>query len=250
MVEKMTPIIKPTNFVEAIDRPVTVQEMSRIGLDGKPKKRIILRGVCLVCDAVGINGRKYPRPIMMREVEYLRRAKIPFGRLAAELNHPRLDQKNIPIDYSIMEMNLWKTCALIEDLHFEGNNLVCQMVVAEGTPAGDCLAGLLRTGYRPGYSIRGTGTAHLIDPNGPKDGDLEVNDDYTLITVDVVGNPSFGDAAIFDSYIEAINRDVGKQILMESATRVRREFRKNYILRTGFGSFDKNILIESLSRGI
>ena len=79
---------------------------------------------------------------------------------------------------------------------------------------------------------------------------VEVNDDYTLITVDVVGNPSFGDAAIFDSYIEAINRDAGKQILMESATRVRREFRKNYILRTGFGSFDKNILIESLSRGI
>ena len=246
----MPQILKPTNFVESLDRPVTVQELSRIGLDGKPRQRIILNGVCLVCDTIGINGRKYPLPIIRREVEYLVRTKVPYGRLAAELNHPRLNKKNIPIDYSIMEMNLWKTCAVIEDLHFEGPNLICRMVVAEGTPAGDCLAGLLRTGYHPGYSIRGTGTAHLIDPK-KKDGPVEVNEDYTLVTVDVVGNPSYGEAAIFDSYMESVAAmQSDKQVLLESvdcARNFRREFCKNYKLRTGFNTFDKNVLIEALS---
>ena len=79
----MPQILKPTNFVESLDRPVTVQELSRIGLDGKPRKRIILNGVCLVCDTIGINGRKYPLPIIRREVEYLVRTKVPYGRLAA-----------------------------------------------------------------------------------------------------------------------------------------------------------------------
>lgn len=244
----MPQIIKPTQFVESIDRPVTVQEMARVGLDGKPNKRIVLDGVGLVCDTVGINGRLYPKSIIQREVDYLNRTKVPFGRLAAELNHPRLDKKNMPVDYSIMEMNLWKTCAVIEDLHFEGNNLMCRMVVAEGTPAGDCLAGLLRSGYHPGYSIRGTGTAKLIDPKGPKDGDVVVNDDYTLITIDVVGNPSYGEAAIFDSYIESLNANAGDQeVLLESVDRVRREVCNYSRIRTGFSKFDKAALVNGLT---
>lgn len=236
-----------SNFVESLDRPVSVQEMSRLGFDGKPRKRIILDGVCLVCDTIGINGRRYPFPIMKREVDYLVRTKVPYGRLAAELNHPRLNKKNLPIDYSILEMNLWKTCAVIEDLHFEGNNLICRMVVAEGTPAGDCLAGLLRAGFRPGYSIRGTGTAHPIDPE-KEDGDVEVNKDFNLVTVDVVGNPSYGEAAIFNSYIESYNNRMdNREVLLESASCVRREFCMNYRIRTGFSSFDKNALVECLS---
>lgn len=229
-------------MVEASGAPVQIQETERLGLDGRPHRRLIIEGKCLVCDTLGINGRKYPKPIMAREVERLRRTKLPAGRLAAELNHPRLNQKNIPLDYSIMEQNLWKTCAVIEDLWMDGDVIYCRMVVAEGTPAGDCLAGLIRTGYHPGFSIRGAGTAHPINEVG----DSEVDEDYELITVDVVGNPSYGDEAIFNSYMEAVSKKENYGILLESVGNFRREVRRN--IKIGFGKYDRRALVESLTR--
>ena len=49
----------------------------RIGLDGKPVKRLIIEGYALVCDIAGINGREYPRDIIAREIERLNREAVP-----------------------------------------------------------------------------------------------------------------------------------------------------------------------------
>jgi len=205
----------------------------RIGLDGKPVKRLIIEGYALVCDISGINGREYPRDIIAREVERLNREAVPYGRLAAELNHPRLDPDGNSRDYPICELDLSKMCAVVEELRMEGNKVYCRMVVAEDMDAGHNLAGALKAGYHPGYSIRGAGDTI------PK-GDHEViTDNYTLITIDVVGNPSFGKSAIVNSRYESQAMPKNMKALTESANNLRREVAVNHRLRDlGYRQFE------------
>lgn len=219
-----------------------VYEANRIGLDGNPVKRLIIEGYAIVCDTPGINGRSYPTRIMSKQVDRLMREAVPFGRLAAELNHPRLTDEGTSKDYPIFEMNLSKTCAVVEELRMDGNKMYCRMVVAEGTPAGDTLAALIRTGYRPGYSIRGAGETI-------PEGDHEViTDDYILITIDVVGNPSFGKSAIFDSHVESVDKG-NPAALVESINTYRREVKYNYDrIYCGNGLYNRNALLEGLTR--
>ena len=164
---------------------------------GNTVKRLILEGSAIVCDEPGINGRSYPIEIISREVAKLNRTKVSKGRLAGELNHPRIDSEANPKDYPIFEMNLSKTCALIEELRMDGKNLYCRMVVAEDTDAGRNLAGMIKIGYVPGYSLRGAGSTI---PCGNYE---EITNDYIMITVDVVGNPSFDDKALITSHYES-----------------------------------------------
>ena len=134
-----------------------VREETRLGLDGKPVKRLIIEGYAIVCGVAGINGREYPKPIIEREVNRLNRELVPYGRLAAELNHPRLDEEGNAKDYPIFEINMMKMCAVVEELRMEGDKVYCRMVVCEETDGGRNLAGALRGGLRPGYSLRGAG---------------------------------------------------------------------------------------------
>lgn len=205
----------------------------RIGLDGKPVKRLIIEGYALVCDIAGINGREYPRDIIAREIERLNRESVPYGRLAAELNHPRLDPEGNSRDYPICELDISKMCAVVEELRMEGNKVYCRMVVAEDMSAGHDLAGALKVGFHPGYSIRGAGDTI------PK-GDHEViTDNYTLITIDVVGNPSFGKAAIVSSRYEGQEMPKSLKVLTESANNLRREVALNHKLRDmGYRQFE------------
>lgn len=216
------------------DSKVRIEE--RVGLDGKPVRRLIIEGYALVCDVAGINGREYPSDIISREVERLNREAVPFGRLAAELNHPRLDPEGNSRDYPICEMDLSKLCAVVEELRMEGNRVYCRMVVAEDTDAGHNLAGAIKAGYRPGYSIRGAGETM------PKGDHEVVTDEYTLITIDVVGNPSFGKAAIVTSRVEsAEDRKKRLKVMTESVDTIRREVAQQCRLRkVGPGTLELN----------
>lgn len=213
----------------------------RIGLDGKPVKRLIIEGTAIVCGVAGINGREYPVSIMSREVDRLNREMVQYGRLAAELNHPRLDQEGNSRDYPIFEMDLSKTCAIVEELRMDGNKMYCKMVVAEETDAGHNLAGLIRAGYHPGYSLRGAGETM-------QKGDHEViTDDYTMITIDVVGNPSFGKAAIFNSHTESVQAPKSAKALTESINMIRAEVAGTHGVRDmGYHEYDKGSFIAFL----
>lgn len=216
LVEEMNPGASQAN----------VRIEDRVGLDGKPVKRLIIEGYAIVCDVSGINGREYPSAIISREVERLNREAVPFGRLAAELNHPRLDPDGNSRDYPICEMDLSKLCAVVEELRMEGNKVFCRMVVAEDTDAGRNLAGAIKAGYRPGYSIRGAGDTI------PKGDHEVVTDNYTLITVDVVGNPSFGKAAIVTSHVESAGQKAGRmKAITESIESLGKEVAYNRQLR-------------------
>lgn len=240
-----------TNNMGIFETPVFESSTShigeRIGLDGKPVKRLILDGIAIVCGVVGINGREYPYEIIAREVERLNRDFIAYGRLAAELNHPRLDEACNPIDYPIFEMNLKKTCAVIEDLHLEGDKLKCRMVVAEDTDAGRDLAGLIRIGYHPGYSLRGAGgTVRKVNAVTGEEYE-QIDDSYRMITVDVVGNPSFGQDAIFKAKHEST--ETPAKVLTESINSLRREVVYNRTLvSTGYHSYNRESLIRYMQK--
>lgn len=214
-----------------------VREEQRLGLDGKPVKRLIIEGCAIVCGVPGINGREYPLAIIKREVDRLNREAVPYGRLAAELNHPRLDENGNSRDYPICEIDLSKLCAVVEELRMDGNKLYCRMVVAEDTDAGRNLAGSIRAGFRPGYSLRGAGETI------PKGDHEVVTDDYTMITIDVVGNPSFGKSAIVTARTEAAAKPNLKAIT-ESIDRLGREVAMNHGLADrGYHCYDKNEFI-------
>ena len=241
-----------TNSMGIFETPVFEGSSSymaeRVGLDGKMVKRLIIEGTAIVCGTVGINGREYPRAIIEREVDRLNRDFVAYGRLAAELNHPRLDDEGRPRDYPIFEMNLKKTCAVIEDLHMEGDNLKCRMVVAEDTDAGHDLAGLIKIGYHPGYSLRGAGdTVRKIDPNTREEFE-RIADNYTMITIDVVGNPSFGQSAIFNARRESVERNTPVSVLTESINTLRREVAYNRsLISTGYRTYNRESLIGFLT---
>jgi len=213
-----------------------------VDITGKKTKFLKIFGTAIVCDIPGINGRSYPKRILEAEVARLNKDMIPYGRLAAELNHPRLTADGEGKDYSVFEMNLMKTCARVEELYFNGNKLFCKMIVAEETDAGHNLAGLLKIGYVPGYSLRGAGS--VVESSR---GYYEVADDYRFITIDVVGNPSFDNKALISHKFENVAPSSLK-VLTESVERGRIEFMMNRQLKVGYNKFDR-VALESAMLG-
>ena len=189
---------------------------SEIGLDGKASKILKVHGNAIICDKVGINGRLYPKSIMSREVNKYIKNRILQGRSGAELNHPRIDKEGNGVDGSIFEINFMKTCALIEELKMVGDIVKIKFRVTRSlngglTTPGDILGNLIDHGLKPGCSLRGAGSA----TKHPK-GYQVVADDYNLITVDIVGNPSFDVDAMLDVAYESAQKQT---ILVESVVR-------------------------------
>ena len=209
-------------------------------LTGEKIQRLKIFGTAIQCDRPGINNRSYPLKIMKSQANEFIKTRVRTNRAVAELNHPRLTSDGEGKDYTVFEMNLKKACARIEKLWFEGKNMQTQMVVAEEHSAGKDLKALLDIEYRPGFSLRGAGS--VMDTGR---GFLEVCDDYSLITIDVVGNPSFDDDAIFDNMYESI-KGGNITLLTEAANMAANDFmraiEKNAGLVTGRKQFNTNKL--------
>ena len=209
-------------------------------LSGKKTKKLKIYGTAIVCDIPGINGRAYPKSILGPEVARFNEKFIDRGRGVAELNHPRLTSDGEGKDYSVFEINLMKTCAVIEELYFQGNNLYCKMAVVDNHPAGQALKALIDSGYVPGYSLRGAGS---VTDSGK--GFYEVADDYRLITIDVVGNPSFDDKALISSMYESV-KGSNVQVLTEAVQSTYNEIALNHDIqqkvRLNHRQFDKTAL--------
>ena len=241
-------------YGDAIFEGSSAALVDRKDIFGNPVKRLIIEGTAIRCDVPGINNRAYPKRIIEREMNRLIKDFVARGRLAASLNHPRLGADGTAKDYPIFEMDLDSICALIEDLHMEGDVLKVRMVVLEETKAGHQLAALIRGGYHPGFSLRGAGSTINMGEHE------EIADDYTMITIDVVGNPSFGQEAIFTARQESAEANgakvlteaaTGPRPLVESVTDVMARYGKeiertytNFVL--GPGRYDKNGLISAL----
>ena len=139
--------------------------------------KLIVKGVLQRAEAKNQNGRIYPREILEREADKYTSEFIKQRRAMGELDHP---------ESSVV--NLQNVSHNVKEMHWEGDNLLGTVEVL-GTPSGNILKELFKSGIKLGISSRGMGSVETVtEDNGGQS--QEVQDDFELIAFDFVSNPS------------------------------------------------------------
>ena len=171
---------------------------------GIKEKRLKLHGTAIVCDEPGYNGRTYPTRLMTRESKKFTENYIQQANSLGELNHPPVDEEGNARLLPVTEINLEKVSHIIEFLGMQNNHMKIKFRIIEKTPCGSILKALCDDGIPVGVSLRGLGSVY-------RDGNRNmVADDYDLITVDVVGRPSYGKSAMMSPMLESIMESTPK----------------------------------------
>jgi len=159
-------------IVDYIPFEITPQQIteSMSTNDGK----LIVKGVLQRAESKNQNGRVYPKDLLMREAKKYTENFIQQKRALGELDHP---------DSSVV--NLQNTSHNVMEMHFNGNDLVGTVEVL-GTPSGNILKELFKSGIKLGISSRGLGSVETLGESGAQ----EVQPDFELIAFDFVSNPS------------------------------------------------------------
>ena len=138
--------------------------------------KLIVKGVLQRAESKNQNGRVYPKETLMREAKKYAEVQIKERRALGELDHP---------DSSVVNLN--NVSHNVLDMAWKGDDLVGTVEVL-GTPAGNILKELFKSGIKLGISSRGLGSVKEIHED---DGDtVEVQPDFELIAFDFVSNPS------------------------------------------------------------
>ena len=156
-------------MVEDVD--LSSIEYLKESADGSNEKHWYITGPFMQVETKNRNGRIYPKKIMEREVEKYRKEMIETHRAMGELDHPETPT-----------INLDRVSHIIESLVFDGNDIIGKAKILD-TPMGRIAQSLLEGGVKLGVSSRGLGTLNEED-------NTTVNDDYQLVCVDIVGDPS------------------------------------------------------------
>ena len=138
--------------------------------------RLIVNGVLQRAESKNQNGRIYPKETLMREATKYSDGFIKEKRALGELDHP---------DSSVVNLN--NVSHNILGMTWNGDDLIGTVEVL-GTPAGNILKELFKSGIRLGISSRGMGSVKEVMGEG--DNTLEVQPDFELIAFDFVSNPS------------------------------------------------------------
>lgn len=174
------------------------ENVNIISEEKEGKKNLYLEGIFLQADIKNKNGRIYPNTVMANEVaRYIKECVIP-KRALGELSHPQTPT-----------INLDRACHLIESLKMDGSNVIGRAKVLN-TPMGDIVRGLIEGGASLGVSSRGLGSL-----NPTKDGIMEVQNDFRLITVDCVSDPS-APGAFVNGIMEGVEFFYGKDGSLKS----------------------------------
>jgi hypothetical protein len=136
------------------------------------KKSHYIEGIFMQGDIKNRNGRIYPTAVLEKEMNRYQKDFIDTKRAIGELGHP--DGPTINGD---------RVSHLITEMRREGSNFVGKAKIL-GTPMGEIVKNLLDEGITVGVSTRGLGSVK------PKNGIMEVQDDFHLATVDIVTDPS------------------------------------------------------------
>ena len=157
--------------------------------------KLVVRGVLQRADTKNQNGRVYPKEILMREAKKYFKNFIGQKRAMGELDHPESSVVNLAnVSHNITEMN------------WNGDDLVGTVEVL-GTPAGNILKELFKSGIKLGISSRGMGSVETMNE---EEGSQEVQDDFELIAFDFVSNPSTHGAFMYpmnESVDQSVARD-------------------------------------------
>jgi len=140
-------------------------------------KNTYIKGIFMQSETQNKNGRIYRKPILEKELQRYQQI-IDEKRSLGELGHPPNPS-----------INLNQVSHLITELNWEGKNIIGTAKILE-TPMGKIAKNFIDEGIRLGVSSRGLGS--LKEVNGIN----EVQDDFHLVTVDIVADPSAPDAFV------------------------------------------------------
>jgi len=180
-------------LVDYIPFEVTPQQINESM--SKNNGRLVVSGVLQRAEAKNQNGRVYPRETLMREAKKYAQVQIKERRALGELDHPDSSVVNLNnVSHNIMEM------------HWKGDDLVGTVEVL-GTPAGNILKELFKSGIKLGISSRGLGSVKEV--NEEEGETVEVQPDFELIAFDFVSNPSTHGAFLSPTNEGKLNEGVG-----------------------------------------
>jgi hypothetical protein len=158
-----------TEFYQLKLNPQQINEASST----KPGMPMILKDITIQrANAKNRNGRIYPEEILKREIDKYNDTMVKHNRALGELDHA---DSNV--------VNLKNVSHNIVKIYWDGDDVKGDIEILDGPefPAGRIAAGLLRRGIPVGISSRGLGS---VDEG--KDGTVTVNDDFNLLTFDLV----------------------------------------------------------------
>jgi len=196
-------------LVDYIPFEVTPQQINEsLAKNGK----LIVNGVLQRADAKNQNGRVYPHETLMREAENYTKVQVRERRALGELDHP---------DSSVVNLN--NVSHNVLEMHWSGKDLIGTVEVL-GTPAGNILKELFKSGIKLGISSRGLGSVEEITeaegdgytdttPSDVGGGEeqaptVAVQPDFELIAFDFVSNPSTQGAFMSPGKMnESVNND-------------------------------------------
>lgn len=136
------------------------------------KKSYFIEGIFMQGDIKNRNGRIYPSTVLEKEMNRYTKDFITTKRALGELGHPDGPQ-----------INGDRVSHLITEMKRDGSNFVGKAKILS-TPMGNIVKTFIDEGVKVGVSTRGLGSVK------PKNGIMEVQDDFHLATVDIVTDPS------------------------------------------------------------
>jgi len=151
---------------------VYIMDNLQIIEEGSGKSKMKIRGTFQRAEEANNNGRIYPTKVLEGQIKKMQ-PLIEERRLCGELDHPQNDT-----------VKLSNASHLVTKLHMEGNEVIGEAEILK-TPAGLTAQALVNGGVKIGISSRGMGTLSE-DANGSK----IVNEDFNLVTFDLVADPS------------------------------------------------------------
>lgn len=151
---------------------VFIVENLQVLTEGKSNDTMKIKGVFGRCNEKNNNGRIYPTNVLEGQLQKVQ-PLIEERRLCGELDHPQNDT-----------VKLSNASHLITKLEMKGNELIGEAEILK-TPAGLTAKALVEGGVKIGISSRGMGTLSE-DAKGNK----IVNEDFRLVTFDLVADPS------------------------------------------------------------
>jgi hypothetical protein len=188
-------------------------------------KTMKVRGIFQRAEESNNNGRVYPTPVLTKQVDKLQ-SMISERRLCGELDHPQNDS-----------VKLSNASHLITKLYMKGNEVFGEAEILN-TPAGLTAKALINGGVKIGISSRGMGTLSE-DSKGHK----IVNEDFNLITFDLVADPSTRGA------YPALSESKTRSFVNESTTKLQKEENFVTLLKQKFNEGYENFMHEMKHKG-
>ena len=160
--------------------------------------KLIVSGVLQRAEAKNQNGRIYPRETLVREAKKYAEVQIAERRALGELDHP---------DSSVVNLN--NVSHNVLEMHWKGDDLIGTVEVL-GTPSGNILKELFKSGIKLGISSRGLGSVEEIMEGDGHEPIVKVQPDFELIAFDFVSNPSTHGAFMSPGQLkESVDKGLG-----------------------------------------